>query len=96
MNLCNLGIHDYEYIEEPKPVSKLKKDFNLDDNIYEDDLAKKCSIKICLRCGKIVDTLNPMIEELKKEVIIKENNRQLKVRRKQEAIKLYKEYGKNE
>lgn len=62
MDLCKIGIHDWQYIKEPTLSNRIRKEMKLeaiwDDNVY---------IKICLKCGKIVDTYSPKVLKIEEE-----------------------------
>lgn len=74
--LCKIGIHDYSYILEPKLKNNIRKEMGLEKVFYGyNGNSLFCGIKICLKCNKVIDTLNSTILELeieKKEIEKKE------------------------
>ena len=80
--LCKLGFHDWEILEQITDV-QLKE--NVEAKIEKRhfpmhvvcESAKFFEKKVCLRCNKVIDTITPFIEFVKRMYYVDKNRKKL-------------------
>lgn len=81
MNLCKIGLHNWEVLEnlalpqlEERVEAKLENRWEMAIVSMGYNYYIK---KACLRCGKIVDTITPMMKKIKQKYYDKRNRQEL-------------------
>ena len=90
MDLCKIGIHDYQYVKGPTAPNIIRKEIGIEKS-WDDVGAREVYIKICLKCGKIVDTYNPKVLKINEEKIEYERLVRVDNERTEQAKNMYNE-----
>lgn len=94
--LCKIGIHDYNYISEPELKNDIRKKMGLKPAFYGYHVSSwYCGIKICLKCNKVIDTLNSTILDLEEEKKEIERRKEEEINRMNMAKELYEKVAEN-
>lgn len=78
MDLCKIGIHDWQDLV--KPMTDFQISVDLREEVYQGGCFIKHHKKICLKCGKYVDNLSKHIDRIRSR-INKDKQRRLEGRK---------------
>ena len=81
MDLCTIGIHNWEIVEEldlPHLEERVKANLENRDEIGLITMGYKFYIKkVCLECKKKVDTISPAMKKIRQKYYDKKNRQKL-------------------